>query len=111
MVECDINTFTQGFTTMTNHAAYAGIISTPRRMFVRCGASAQVLRFPAPQPHPQGFELIADFGHPNGPGWQWVVALLILTQAALMFATNPPDMMRPLRVRPTASRTARTRKD
>jgi len=81
----------------------------PRLSVVRSGYSAQVLRFPVPIPRPQGFELIADFGHPNWPFWHWVMALLIITQA--MIAMQAPDttLFRPMRARPITSRPAPTR--
>ena len=47
-------------------------------------AEARLLRvWRAYQSQAETAGLIADFGHPNWPGWQWIIALLLLAQLLL----------------------------
>ncbi len=41
--------------------------------------------------------LISDCGHPQGPGWQWIVAALILAQLAIWFSSNADGQLMPRR--------------
>lgn len=62
---------------------------------------------------PDPASLIADFGHPHWPGWQYIMAALVVMQAYILFQPLDMSMVRPSSspvrtVRPPTARTGRT---